>query len=133
MCGQWIYQKALLNWLCKYLLFSQSIVNYVSFLNIFSIDLKVWAYPTLVISWFISFSLIFLIKLFCYITKKSRQKFKYLENKKSIWREMKIIFHYFWWAFSCQELSQTCECAFKLIHIKFEKDYQTKQLLHLNL
>ena len=28
-------------------------------------------------------NLIFLIKLFCYMTKKSRQKFKYLENEKS--------------------------------------------------
>ena len=87
--------KKLLSIDCVNIYFSQSIVNYVSFLDIFSIDLKVWAYPTLVISWFISFNLIFLIKLFCYITKKSRQKFKYLENKKSIWREMKIIFHYF--------------------------------------
>ena len=30
--------------------FSQSIVNYL-----FSIDLKVWGYPTLLISWFINF------------------------------------------------------------------------------
>ena len=28
-------------------------------------------------------NLIFLMKLFCYMTKKSRQKFKYLENEKS--------------------------------------------------
>ena len=28
-------------------------------------------------------NLVFLIKAFCYMTKKSRQKFKYLENEKS--------------------------------------------------
>ena len=33
--------------------------------------------------------MIFLIKPFCYMTKKSRQKFKYLENKKSFWGEIK--------------------------------------------
>ena len=31
-------------------------------------------------------NLIFLIKPFCYMTKKSRQKFKYLENEKSFLR-----------------------------------------------
>ena len=50
---------------------------------------------------------------FCYMTKKSRQKFKYLENRKSFWREMKSIFHHFYRAFSCQKLSQIWECAFK--------------------
>ena len=29
------------------------------------------------------------------MTKKPRQKFKYLENEKSIWGEMKSIFHHF--------------------------------------
>ena len=33
--------------------------------------------------------MIFLIKPFCHMTKKSRQKFKYLENKKSFWGEIK--------------------------------------------
>ena len=56
---------------------------------------------------------IFLIKLFCYMTKKSRQKFKYLENKKSFWDEIKSIFHHFQRAFNCQKLFQTWECAFK--------------------
>ena len=28
--------------------------------------------------------------------KKSRQKFKYLENEKVFWGEMKSIFHHFW-------------------------------------
>ena len=40
-------------------------------------------------------NLIFLIKLIFYLTKKSRQKFKYLENKKSFQGEIKTIFHHF--------------------------------------
>ena len=40
-------------------------------------------------------NLIFLIKPFLYMTKKSRQKLKYLENEKSFWGEIKSIFHYF--------------------------------------
>ena len=35
--------------------------------------------------------LVFLIKPFCYMTKKSRQKFKYLENEKSFWGQIKSI------------------------------------------
>ena len=37
-------------------------------------------------------NLAFLIKLLCYMTKKSRQKLKYLENEKSFWAEIKSIF-----------------------------------------
>ena len=47
------------------------------------------------------------------MTKMSRQKFKYLENKKSFWSEIKNIFHHFKRVFSCQKLSQTLEWAFK--------------------
>ena len=36
--------------------------------------------------------LIFLIKPFCYMTKKLRQKLKYLENENSIWGEIKAFF-----------------------------------------
>ena len=32
---------------------------------------------------------------FCYMTKKSWQKLKYVENEKSFWDEIKNIFHYF--------------------------------------
>ena len=32
---------------------------------------------------------------FCYMTKKSWQKLKYVENEKSFWGEIKNIFHYF--------------------------------------
>ena len=52
-CGQWIYQKAFLNWFCQYVLLS--INNWLSFPNITSIDLKAWGYSTLLISWFINF------------------------------------------------------------------------------
>ena len=47
-CGQRIYQKAFLNWFCQYLFFW--INSSLFFLNIFSIDLKVWGYPTVLIS-----------------------------------------------------------------------------------
>ena len=39
--------------------------------------------------------LIFLIKPLRYMTKKSRQKFKYLENEKSLWGEKKAFFFFF--------------------------------------
>ena len=58
-------------------------------------------------------NLIFLIRLFWYMTKKSTQIFKYLENKKSFWGEIKSIFHRFQTIFDCQRLSKTSECAFK--------------------
>ena len=37
-------------------------------------------------------NLIFLIKLFFYMNKKSRQKRKYLENEKSFYDEIKAFF-----------------------------------------
>ena len=40
-------------------------------------------------------NLVFLIKSFLYMTEKSKQKFKYLENKKSFQDEIKSIFHHF--------------------------------------
>ena len=36
-----------------------------------------------------------LIKPFFYITKKSRQKYKYIKNEKSFYHEIKSIFHHF--------------------------------------
>ena len=60
-----------------------------------------------------SLNLILLIKPFCYMTIKSRQKLKYLENKKSFLVEIKSIFHHF---FSSQKLSQTWEFAFKVFY-----------------
>ena len=64
-------------------------------------------------------NLTFLIKLFFYITKKSRHKFKYLQNEKSFSGEIKSIFHLFKRAFSRQNLSQTRECAFKHLFLTF--------------
>ena len=54
-----------------------------------------------------------LIKLFWYMSKKSRQKLKYLENKKNFWGEMKSIFHNFKRVVSCQKLFHNWECVFK--------------------
>ena len=58
-------------------------------------------------------NIIFLIKPVFYLARKSRQKFKYLENKKSFYVEIKSIFHHIKRAFCSQNLSQTLECAFK--------------------
>ena len=58
-------------------------------------------------------NLTFLIKPFSYMTRKSREKFTYLESEKSFHGEIKSIFHLFKRAFRCQKLSQTLECAFK--------------------
>ena len=40
-------------------------------------------------------NLIFLMKSFFFMTKKSWQKFKYIENEKTFQREIKSIFHPF--------------------------------------
>ena len=40
-------------------------------------------------------NLVFLNKLYCYMTKKSRQKLNYLEDEKSFWSQTKSIFHIF--------------------------------------
>ena len=61
----------------------------------------------------IEINLIFLIKPFWYMIKKSRQNLKYLENKKSFWGDTKSTFQHFESAFNCQKLSQTWECVFK--------------------
>ena len=50
-------------------------------------------------------SLIFLTKPFRYMTKNSRQNLKYLENEKSFWAEMKIVFHFF------KEISDAKSCV----------------------
>ena len=62
-------------------------------------------------------NLIFLIKPFWYMTKKSRQKLKYLESGKSFWGEIKSYFHHFQRVFSCQKLSQTLVCAFNFLGV----------------
>ena len=54
-------------------------------------------------------NIIFLIKPLFYMTKRPRQKFKYLKNKKSFQVEIKSIFHHF----------QTWEWAFRLLYSSF--------------
>ena len=72
--------------------------------------------------------LIFLIKPSCYITKKSRQKLKYLENKNSFLGEMKSIFHHIKRGFSCQKMSQTWSVPLrkynkeKSLNVKFRNE-----------
>ena len=45
-------------------------------------------------------NLLYPINSFCYMIKKSRQKLKYLEYKKSFWGEIKSIFYHFQMDFS---------------------------------
>ena len=59
-------------------------------------------------------NLIFLIKSFFSMTKKSRQKFYYLENEMSFWGEIKSIFHHFQRDFNYRNLPQTWGCVFNL-------------------
>ena len=61
------------------------------------------------------------------MTKKSRQKFKDLENEKSFYSEIKGIFHLFERAFRCQKLSQTLECIFKIYLQSFSNAMATKE------
>ena len=68
-------------------------------------------------------NLILLIKPFFYMTKNSRQNFKYLEYKKSFQSEMKSIFHHFQRDFSYQKLSQTWECAFKIVTLDINSKF----------
>ena len=82
ICGQQIYQKVFLNWLCHYFLFSINRFCKIIFSqHCFSIDLKVWLYPTLLIQQFINF------KLFCLccslqrvIGKSSQENLKVIKN-----------------------------------------------------
>ena len=52
--------------------------------------------------------------VFFFITKKSRQKCKYLKNEKSFSYKIINIFHHFKGFFSCQKLSKTREWAFNI-------------------
>ena len=62
-----------------------------------SVISKYWAISVLqlFVNQAVTLTLIFLIKPFRYMTKKWRQKLKYLENEKSFWGEIKSIFHHF--------------------------------------
>ena len=93
-------------------------INWPNFIVSFLYFSRYWAIYVLqlFVSWHVinfEINLIFLIKSFCYMTKKSRQIPKYLENEIGFWREIKSILHHFYRAFSCQKLFQTWECTFK--------------------
>ena len=60
-------------------------------------------------------TLSFLSSSFATWPKSQDKNFKYLENKKSFWGEIKSIFHNFQRAFSCQKLSQTWKYTFKAL------------------
>ena len=57
--------------------------------------------------------LILLTKPSFYLTKKTKQKFEYLERQKSFQDEIKSNFHHFKKDSSYQKFSQTCAGAFK--------------------
>ena len=88
--------------------------NFIVWLPLWDVGQYVYYNGLLTSLWRIKLeiNLIFLIKLFCYLTKKSRQKFKYLDNEKSFLGELKTIFHHFKRAINFQKLSQAWECAF---------------------
>ena len=74
--------------------------NFIVWLSLLpSRDIGQYVYYNCLLSrmWRLKFeiNLIFLIKPFWYMTEKSRQKFKYNENEKSFWGEIKSIFHNF--------------------------------------
>ena len=77
-------------------------------------------------------NLILLIKPFSHMAKKLWQKFKYFENKKRLYHEIKIIFHEFLRDFSCQTLFKTWYCALinshwqiKCFYKKLEREKNT--------
>ena len=77
-------------------------------------------------------NLMFLIKPFFYMTEKSRQKLKYLENEKSCFT--KSIFHHFCRTVSYQNFAQTWECAFKVnFSALYTMGYNTLHTMGKNL
>ena len=51
--------------------------------------------------------------------KASELKFKYPQNKKNFYSEIKSIFHHFERVSSCQKRSQTCECTSNSLNTTF--------------
>ena len=74
--------------LSSYIILTHSLSDYLYFC------ITIVCYPGCDVIKF-EINLIFLIKPFCQMTKKSRQKLKYLENEKSFQREIKNISHHF--------------------------------------
>ena len=57
--------------------------------------------------------LIFQIKPFFYTTKRSRQKFQYIENEKSFWGGIKKHFSSLLNVYPLEKIASSWECAFK--------------------
>ena len=77
-------------------------INWPNFIIWLPLLYEYWAiclsqllFNQVVTSWILKLTLSFLWSRFSYITKKSWQKLKYLENEKSFWDGIKSIFHHF--------------------------------------
>ena len=110
-------------------------INWANFIAWLPLLLEILGGTRIVIIYFPVFDVInfwinlnVLIMPFSYLTKKSEQKFKYLNNEKSFQIEIKSIFHHFERAFSCDILCQTCECAFKWTWPKVVSENYPRQL-----
>ena len=88
-------------------------------------------------------NLIFLIKPFLYIIIKSRQKFKYLGNKLSLYDEIKSIFHHFRSAISLRpesvlltfvdkfrSLKNKCFCHLRKLFFPFTVNRQLSKMIN---
>ena len=76
-------------------------INWPNFITKFHLLLEIFGTMYIAIVCFTCFEVVnfeinltFLIKLFFYMTKNANQKFKYLENQKRFWGEIKIFFCY---------------------------------------
>ena len=81
------------------MLYSTNWPNFIAYLLLLfeilgNICIAIVYYPSCDVMNF-EINIVFLIKPFCLMIKKSRQKLKYLENKKSFQGEIKSIFHNF--------------------------------------
>ena len=62
------------------------------------------------------------------MTKESRQKFKYLDNKKSFWDEIKSIFHNFWRAIKTNKKNvERWEPNFKFTYLPSERNLEKQK------
>ena len=82
-----------------FMLYSTNWPNFIAYLLLLfeilgNICIAIVYYPSCDVMNF-EINIVFLIKPFCLMIKKSRQKLKYLENKKSFQGEIKSIFHNF--------------------------------------
>ena len=88
-------------------------------------------------SWILKLSLYFWSSSFFNMTKKSRQKLKYLENKKNCSDEIKSIFHHFERAFNKVSTTNFLEVKVRLLkyickELKRYNKYKTLQVVYNN-